>query len=54
VRGLVLAQEKRYLDAEFDLDRAIRLHAAFLPARLHRGVVYWHQGKLEQPRSPAN
>ncbi|MFI5461285.1 MAG: hypothetical protein ACHRXM_38265 [Isosphaerales bacterium] len=30
-----------------DLNRAIQLNPEFLPARLNRGVVYWHQGKLD-------
>ncbi len=45
-RGLALAQLKdRQLDAEADLDQALRLDEGFRPARLHRAVYFANQKK---------
>jgi tetratricopeptide (TPR) repeat protein len=48
VRGLALAQQKRYPEAEQDLDRAVQLSPESRPSRLNRGVVYWAQKKQDQ------
>ena len=45
VRGLALAQENHFDDAERDLDRAVQLDPDSRPSRLNRGVVYWNQKK---------
>jgi tetratricopeptide (TPR) repeat protein len=50
VRGLALGlvRPARYADGEADLERALALDPEFRPARLHRGVLAWLQGKDEQ------
>jgi tetratricopeptide (TPR) repeat protein len=48
VRGLALGLMKRYADGELDLERALALDPGFRPARLHRGVLAWLQGKEER------
>jgi serine/threonine protein kinase/Flp pilus assembly protein TadD len=45
VRGLALAQEKRFLDAERDLDQALKLDPDSRAAQLTRGMVRLTQAK---------
>jgi tetratricopeptide (TPR) repeat protein len=45
LRGLALAQQQGWIEAERDLNEAIRLSSESGPARLTRGVVYRQQGK---------
>jgi tetratricopeptide (TPR) repeat protein/tRNA A-37 threonylcarbamoyl transferase component Bud32 len=47
-RGLALGLMQRYDDGEADLERALALDPEFRPARLHRGVLAWLQGKDER------
>jgi tetratricopeptide (TPR) repeat protein/tRNA A-37 threonylcarbamoyl transferase component Bud32 len=47
-RGLALGLMRRYDEGEADLERALARDPKFHPARLHRGVLAWLQGKSEQ------
>ncbi len=47
VRGLALAQQNHFDEAERDLDRAVQLSPDSRPSRLNRGVVYWNQKKYD-------
>jgi tetratricopeptide (TPR) repeat protein len=47
-RGVGLAMLGRYSDALADLNRALDKDPEFLPAKLHRGWVYWRQGAMDK------
>jgi tetratricopeptide (TPR) repeat protein len=44
-RGLAYGLLGQFTDAHVDLNQALRLDPDFLPARLHRGFVYWRQDR---------
>jgi tetratricopeptide (TPR) repeat protein len=47
VRGLALAQMKRYDEATADFDHSLRIDPAALPVRLNRGYVHWIRKELD-------
>jgi tetratricopeptide (TPR) repeat protein len=53
-RGLAQGQLGRYALAEADLERALALDPEFRPARLHRGILAWLQGKDDQALADFN
>ncbi len=44
-RGLARGLMQDYAAAEADLERALKIDPSFQPARLHRGIMAWLQGK---------
>jgi serine/threonine protein kinase/Flp pilus assembly protein TadD len=50
-RGLALAMLDRFDEAIADLNRAVEIDRAFLPAKLNRGVVHWLAGDRELAES---
>jgi tetratricopeptide (TPR) repeat protein len=46
-RGLLHGLADQFDEAHVDLTKALSLDPTFRPARLHRGFVYWRQGKQD-------
>jgi tetratricopeptide (TPR) repeat protein/tRNA A-37 threonylcarbamoyl transferase component Bud32 len=46
-RGMALARQSHFKEAESELNQVLEQHADFAPARLNLGAVYWLQKKYE-------